>query len=215
MADRAQLLNDGEEAQRLILDGRQSGIWTAMPGIVTKVTLAEMTCEVQPAIKGSITDEDGVVTSVDLPVLADVPIVFPRAGNFILTLPLAVGDEVLVCFASRCIDAWWQSGGIQKPMEARMHDLSDGFAIPGPSSQPKVVSGISSTGAQIRNLAGTTYLEISGDGKIKMVSPAGIEISGNVTVTGDVVADGISLKNHTHPYTWTGSPGSGSTGGPT
>jgi len=215
MGDRAQLLNDNEEAQRLILDGRQSNMWTALPGIVKSVDLSKMTCEVQPAIQGSTTAEDGVVTVVNLPLLVDVPIVFPRAGSFILTLPLAAGDEVLVCFSSRCIDAWWQLGGVQRPMEARMNDLSDGFAIPGPSSQAKLVTGISSTGAQLRNLAGTTYVEISADGKIKMKSPVAIEIDGDVNVTGDVVADGISLKSHTHPYTWTGSPGSGSTGGPT
>ena len=33
------------------------------------------------------------------------------------------------------------------------------------------------------------------------VTPNGISIKGNVTVEGDVVADGISLKGHTHQYT--------------
>ena len=33
-------------------------------------------------------------------------------------------------------DSWWQSGGIGVPIESRMHDLSDGFAILAPTSQP-------------------------------------------------------------------------------
>lgn len=43
MADRNQLLNDAEAAQRAVLDGRQSTIWTAMPGIVKAVNLTKLT----------------------------------------------------------------------------------------------------------------------------------------------------------------------------
>lgn len=151
---------------RLVLDGRQSSMWTAMPAIVQSVDFDAMTCEVQPAIQGTIEDENGNRQSVNLPLLVDVPICFPNAGGFILTFPMASGDEVLVVMASRCIDAWWQSGGIQRPMEARMHDLSDGFAIPGPRSQPRVIDSISSTEVQLRNSAGDTYLSITPGGKI-------------------------------------------------
>lgn len=164
--DRRQLLNDTEESTRLALDGRQAAIWTAMPCIITKVDLTKMTIEAQPAIQGLIEDENGEVQSVDLPLLVDVPIVFPSAGGFTITLPIAVDDEVLVVFASRCIDTWWQSGGVQGPAEMRMHDLSDGFAIPGPKSRPNKISSISSTDLQIRNDAGNTYLSIGADGKI-------------------------------------------------
>jgi hypothetical protein len=202
--DRAQLLNDAEEAMRLVLDGRQSCIWTAMPGIVQSVDLEAMTCEVQPAIQGTIEDENGKLQSVNLPLLVDVPIVFPGAGGFVITFPIAAGDEVLVVFGSRCIDAWWQSGGVQRPMEARMHDLSDGFAIPGPRSQPKKVSDISSTAAQIRNDAGDAYIEIGADGKIKLVSATGIDVEGDLNVTGSIdasiqiTAQGIPLFGHVH-----------------
>lgn len=213
--DRRQLLNDAEEAQRLVLDGRQSNIWTAMPCIVTSVDFSTMTLEAQPAIQGTIEDENGVSRSVNYPLLVDVPIVFPSAGGFTLTMPIAVGDEVLVIFASRCIDSWWQSGGIGRPMEARMHDLSDGFAIPGPKSQPKKISGISSTGAQIRNDAGTTYIEISADGKIKLVSPTEVKITGNLKVSGEVTAMSetipIALSTHTHSGV---TPGGGTSGPP-
>lgn len=160
MVSRAELQNDAEETQRLILDGRQVGIWTALPGIVQKVNFTAMTCEVQPAIKATIVNDDGSQQLVSLPLLVDVPIVFPSAGGFTMTFPMAAGDEVLVVMASRCIDAWWQQGGVQPPMEARMHDLSDGFAIPGPRSQPRVIGAINSSKLQIRNDAGTVYLSV-------------------------------------------------------
>ncbi len=217
-SDRNQLLNDGEQAMRLVLDGRQSSIWTALPCIVTAVNLTAMTLEAQPAIQGTIETETGEMQSVNLPVLVDVPIVFPGAGGFILTFPVAIGDEVLVIFASRCIDAWWQSGGIQRPAEARMHDLSDGFAIPGPRSQPRVAPNISATAAQLRNQAGTSYIEMSPDGKVKIVSPVEIDFTGNIKVTGTIMATGeitsgaIPLSTHKHAGVTTGG---GTSGGPT
>lgn len=170
--DRAQLLNDSEEALRIALDSFQSSVWTAMPGIVQSVDLSTMTCEVQPSIQGIVTDENDVTQNVNYPKLVDVPIVFPSAGGFLITFPLAVGDEVLVVFASRCIDSWWQSGGTSnQPMEARMHDLSDGFAIPGPRSQVKLPAGsISSSDLQIRNDAGTVFLAVTAAGKFSMVN---------------------------------------------
>lgn len=213
--DRNQFLNDAETAMRAVLDGRQVVTWTALPGIVTKVTLSNMTCEVQPAIQSSVEDEDGNLELVSLPVLINVPIVFPSAGGFTITFPIAVGDEVLVVFSSRCIDAWWQNGDVQPPMEARMHDLSDGFAIPGPKSVPNALTGISSTGVQIRNDEGTTYVEIAANGKIKLVTPSDVEVTGNLKVSGDVVAGTVSLKNHTHPVNVPSTPFSGNTGAPT
>ncbi|MDH4163333.1 MAG: Gp138 family membrane-puncturing spike protein [Nitrospirota bacterium] len=159
--DPRQYLNDNEEGTRLAQDGHQARIWTAMPGIVQSVDLTKMTCVVQLAIQGRAEQSDGTLVYKNIALLQDVPIVFPRAGGFTITFPLAAGDEVLVVFASRCIDAWWQNGGYEnKPMEFRMHDLSDGFAIPGPSSQPKKIAAISTTEIQIRNDSGDTYLSI-------------------------------------------------------
>lgn len=40
-------------------------------------------------------------------------------------------------------------------------------------------------------------VEVSG-GAVSLVAPGGVSITGDVTVQGDVVADGISLKQHVH-----------------
>ncbi len=151
---------------RLVLDGRLSGLWTAFPGIIQSVNLTKMTCSVQPAIQGTVEDEAGAKRLVNLPLLINVPICFPNSNGFIVTFPIVANDEVLVVVASRCIDAWWQLGGVQRPMEARMHDLSDGFAIPGPRSQARLITGISATDLEIRNAAGNTLVSITGSGKI-------------------------------------------------
>jgi hypothetical protein len=167
MEDPRQYLNDNEEALRLAMENNRAGLWTAMPAIVQSVNLAKMTCVVQLAIQGRYEDQQGKLNWVNISKISDVPICFPSAGGFTITFPMAINDEVLVIFASKCIDAWWQNGGyLNKPMEYRMHDLSDGFAIPGPKSLPNVLTGISATDIQIRNKAGTTFLSIGVDGKI-------------------------------------------------
>lgn len=212
--DRASLLNDPETALRTALDGFQSGLWTAIPGIIQSVDFTKMTCTVQPAVQGEVQDETGATQNVNYPLLADVPIVFPGCAGFIITLPLAQGDEVLVVFSSRCIDSWWQSGGVNnRPLEARMHDLSDGFAIPGPRSVPNIPAGsISTTGMEIRNAAGNSKIQMSADGKIR-ITASEVDITGDLKVTGEVTAKSggtpIPLSTHKHTGVTTGSGTSG------
>lgn len=142
-----------------------------MPGIIQSVDLEEMTCEVQTSIQGSVLDENNNEQNVNYPLLVDVPIVFPSSSGFMVTLPLSAGDEVLVVFASRCIDSWWQSGGyLNRPIELRMHDLSDGFAIPGLRSLPNAAANISATDLQIRNNAGNVFFAVKANGKFSMVN---------------------------------------------
>lgn len=195
------------------MDNQQSQMWTAIPAIVQSVDLGAGTIVAQPAIRGVFTDQNGDSSYVNLPLLLDVVLTFPSAGGFTLALPIKAGDEVLVIFASRCIDAWWQSGGVQPPMELRMHDLSDGFAIPGPRSKPKVSQGLSASNARLVNDAGTVYLEITPGGVINMVAPGGVNITGDLNVSGDVTAlEGtVSLEEHIHTG---GTLSGGKTGAP-
>jgi len=192
--DQRERINDPEEALSSALDGAQAKIWTAMPGIVAAVNLTAQTVSVQPTIRGSVNKQDGSSESVTLPLLVDVPLVFPRAGGFALTFPVAVGDEVLVVFGCRAIDSWWQSGGIGEPVEARMHDLSDGFAIPGPTSQPKRLQNVSASNAQLRTEDGTAFLEITPGGQINITAPGGVNI-----VSPSLSHNGVNVgDDHTH-----------------
>ena len=94
--DRRERWAEPVEALRAALDGRQAEMWTALPGIVQSFDPAAMTVSVQPAVAGRISDEAGKAASVDLPILPDVPVVFPGGGGFALTFPVAAGDECLV-----------------------------------------------------------------------------------------------------------------------
>lgn len=150
-----------EETIRMAFQSMEAALWTAIPGIIQSFNAEAMTCVVQPAIQAKQRNKLGVISNVTLPQLLDCPVIFPAGGGFALTFPLAKGNECLVIFANRCIDAWWQQGGVQPPMELRMHDLSDGFVLAGVFSQPNKLSGISTTSTQLRTNGGDTFLDLS------------------------------------------------------
>lgn len=229
--NREERLDDPEESLRLALESAQAQIWTALPGVVTAVDLAKQTVSVQPTIQGTTENANGDTKNVNMPVLVDVPLMFPRAGGFALTFPVKAGDEVLVVFGCRCIDSWWQSGGIGAPAEARMHDLSDGFAVLAPTSQPKKLNNVSTANVQLRDEAGTTLVEITPGGKIKLNATSEIEVvapqikmTGDLTITGSISATGmmtqtggmsiggITFGSHKHTGV---QPGGGTSGAPT
>lgn len=188
----------------------------AMPGIIQSFDPDAVTAVVQPAIRYIERDNDGNKSTKDYPLLVDVPVVFPRGGGCTLTFPVEAGDECLVIFADRCIDFWWQSGGIQEPVDGRMHDLSDAFCIVGPQSQAKKIGGISTTAAQLRTDDGSAIIELAAGGAVTITSPqitinGPLQVNGEITSTGDQLAGGISQIGHTHGGV---EPGGGSTGAP-
>lgn len=187
--DPRERIGDPEEAFRTAVEGLLSGLWTAIPCYVTKINFADMTVELQPTIMAKIRQQDGTLINVKLPILLDVPIMFQGGGGFTATFPIAAGDEALAIFATLCIDSWWQSSGVQTQAELRMHDLSDAFALIGPRSKPRVISGISTNSAQLRTDDGTTFAEVKSDQTVNIAAPAGmtinapfVSISGIITV---------------------------------
>jgi hypothetical protein len=160
--DRRERYEDLQEAVRAAMDGRQSEIWTALPGIILSYDAAEGTVSVQPALKGAIQTPDGSLVDVTMDKLIHVPVHFPSGGGYTLTMPVKKGDECLVVFSSRCIDTWWDKGGVQPQAEIRKHDLSDGFAILGTRSKVRALKGASTDTVQLRTDDGKTYVEIAG-----------------------------------------------------
>jgi phage baseplate assembly protein gpV len=151
-----------------------------------------------------------------LPLLVDVPVIFPRGGGFTMTFPVRAGDECLVVFSDRCIDFWWQNGGVQETVDPRMHDLSDAFAIVGPQSQAKKISGISTTSVQVRTDDGASFIELKQGGSVNITTPlltvnGDVQVHGAISSTGDQVANGISQTGHKHGGVQSGGS---STGGP-
>jgi hypothetical protein len=236
--DRRERIENLNEMLLVALQGWQADIWTALPGIVQSFDPVKQTCEVQPAIRFKITDPalqtyqsstmvmdpSGQFAWEQMPKLLDCPVVFPGGGGVTLTFPIKPGDEVLVVIASRCIDSWWQQGGIQNQNLMRMHDLSDGFVIPQPRSQKRVFT-VSTDAAQLRTDDGSVAVELNPTTKGVKVTTTGdaevtatnikltgsVKITGALEVTGGATIGGIVFGTHRHTGVQTGG---GVSGGP-
>lgn len=190
--DRRERTDDELEALKHAIGARLTEVWTALPGTVESFDPVTMTVTVQLGTKDSIRNEDGTVSTSPFPLLTDCPVVWQGGGGVTATFPIAAGDECLVVFASRCIDAWWQSGGVQEQAEPRAHSLADGFALVGVRSRPRALPGISMTSAQLRSDDGATYIDLNPTlQKVRIVAPGGFDVvaplstfSAAVTITG-------------------------------
>jgi Phage protein Gp138 N-terminal domain len=174
-------------AHKATQDELQSRLWTSMPGIVQAFSATAMTADVQIAIQAQVLQPNGTWLDVAVSKCVDCPVIFGGGGGYASTFPLDEGDEGLLVFASRCVDAWWQQGGVQTQAELRMHDLSDGFFVPGCFSQQRVASlsgGASTTEAQLRTLDGTIMARINASSKQ----------AGLVAAASSLVVDGVANK---------------------
>lgn len=187
-------LKDSHSERETAFNGRQAMMWTAIPGIIQSFNAVALTCEVQPSIQGKQVLEDGEVIAVNLPLLLDCPVVFPHAGGCSLTFPIQPGDECIVVFSCRAIDLWWQSGGIQPPAETRMHDLSDGFVIPGPWSQVRRIPSVSTSRVELRSDDHQAVISVHPSSHEVTVETSG-NLTGSVSGTVTVTAGGaVSVK---------------------
>lgn len=211
MAERRESFRDREEALRAAMDARAANLWTATPGIVESYDPAAQTVSVQVALQMRVRGPDGTEAMQSVSVLPDVPVCFPRAGGFAVTFPVKPGDECLVVFGMRCIDSWWQMGGVQPPLDARMHDPSDGFAIFGPTSQPRRLNPPpSGSNLCLRTDSGSASIELTPGGAVNILAPGGLNIQApQVQSSGDMKAGSVSLREHLHDKVQSGGAVSG------
>lgn len=208
------------EAIRAAAHKSSVGIRVAMPGIIESFNRGQQTVTVRPAIREVLRD-GGAETEIEIPLLVDVPIVLPRAGGYLLAFVPEAGDECLVVFADTCIDGWWQSGGVQSQAERRRHDLSDGFAIPGPWSQPNLPE-LPEKGVRLQDKDGEIYIAIE-DKKVEIKSEQilhdadqidlkAVQITleaARIDLNGSLYINGSVYQSHTHSV----STGASRTGG--
>lgn len=103
--------------------------------VVAKITAVnETTIGCTPVINRVVEDE-----SRQLPEFIEVPPVIIQGGGSYIAEPIAVGDYCLVLISERCYDAWYAGSDFVSPLEMRMHDYSDGFALCGINPQAAAI----------------------------------------------------------------------------
>jgi hypothetical protein len=126
------------------LDYYFTRVHTSFPGVVTEYDPATRRAAIQPSLKRRA----GNKGFVDFPLLIDVPVQFPGNKKYTIHFPLEKGDEVMVFFSERSLEAWKDVGqdGIEDP-DPRRFSLSDAYCIPG--VQPREFIAADEPGLQI------------------------------------------------------------------
>lgn len=159
-------------------------VHVALPGKINNYDPGDQRAEIQPLIQRRIVAEDGEEILESLPAIPDVPVIFPRSGEFFLSFPLKKGDHVMLVFQERSLDNFLSAKKGQEvdPDEFRKHDLTDAVAYPGlypfgealnDADADKMMMGKDSDGAQIQiEEGGSVKIKMKGSGDISII-PSG------------------------------------------
>ncbi|MDO5643906.1 MAG: phage baseplate assembly protein V [Paracoccus sp. (in: a-proteobacteria)] len=135
--------------------------------------------------------------------------------------PLLTGDLVMIAPRAGQDRAWWPyEPGEQVCVFAPSGNLSAGVIMgavysgsaPAPGNKAGLHRQVYADGTVIEFDRTSSHFRMHlGAGSAEIVAPGGISITGDVTVAGDLIADGISLKAHVHGGVISGGS---NTGGP-
>ncbi len=157
---------------------------TILPARVVAVADDRKTIDVKPVISSLVNRK-----KIDLPIFKFVPPIFLQGGGNYLAHPIKVGDYCLLLVTERCFDNWYVGQDFETPLDARIHDYSDSFALVGINPEQKAIE--IPTGDETIHHGD---LHIEGD----------LRVTGEITATGrihsnvDVTAGTVSLMNHVH-----------------
>jgi hypothetical protein len=158
------------------------------------------------------------------PPLIECPVYQYGGKSFAVEVQIDPGDEGVILFSQRCIDAWCQTGGIAQNPILRFHDFSDAYFLPGMRSNPGALPAFQNNGVRLRNSDGSQYFWLKNDGTGEitvdtltinaemvhngnatrngsLLQNGNINLSGSYTAIaagGDFVAQNVSLVGHTH-----------------
>ena len=158
------------------------GIHTAVPAVIVSYDPASGKAVVQP--KAKFRKPDG--TTIEYPSVSGVPVMFPQSQNITVAFPVKAGDGCLLVFAETALDYWLY--GTETSSELRF-DLSSAIALPGIAAAGSGVMAQACREDAVIVKVGATALK---------VSTAGVEITGKLTVTGEVRGNSVALSTHTH-----------------
>lgn len=159
-------------AMRGAIEGELLELHVSMPARVVAFDPDHQRCDVQPSLRRVVRTADGGEEELALPVITHVPIVYPSAGGWRLTFPLAIGDTVSLVFSERSLDEWLDGdGGLVTPGPGRRHALSDAQAYPGLRPFGSPIPGIGTTDMVLGREDGSNEIRLRPDGSI-LIGPA-------------------------------------------
>lgn len=184
-------------------------VHTAFPARVERVERdgTSWLADVKPMYLRHIAKRGGGEVTEELPVIPQVPIIWPASGGWGIAMPISVGDHVLVIASEHAIGEWRARGAVCDPILRGRHDLNGCFAIPGAATAGRKFADALSDAAQ----AG---IVIGKDGGIQIaMSTTEIKLGRSATsyaAKADAVLDrlqDIVTSFNTHTHTVAAAPG--------
>lgn len=170
------------DALRQAIQFQLYDVHTALPGVIVSYDFAKQKAEIQPTLKKSYLDG----TTLELPILSNVPVIFPRAGGASLTFPVVQGDTCLLLFIERSTDLWKSVGGNVAPNDSRKFDLSDAVAIMG--LFPFTENSLAENNSDVLLTYKSSNIRIKESGDIQIDTAGKVAIGNNSTEVLDIVS---------------------------
>lgn len=176
-------MSDLTELLRASFEYQIHEIYTAIPCVIVNVAdINQQRVDVQPVLKNIRPDG----TDVNHPVILGVPLMFPATATSALTFEVNSGDYVMCIFSQRCSDSFKAGNGeIARPIDLRIFDKRDAYAILGASPFSKAVNN-----PKKRKWSHSTNdtvlahnLNTSNEVEIRLHKNGGITINSNAAVT--------------------------------
>ncbi len=152
---------------------------TCMPAEILRIHSGDhglQFVDVLPSLQRQVPNEEGELIDESLPLIPMVPVGYPQGGGFFISVPLAVGDIVLLVFAERSLDQWIEtarkaSKRTVNPGDTGTHTLDGAIALPcGPAPRGELLEGVSAANLVIGKVgAGPAgQIQITAAGQIQL-----------------------------------------------
>jgi hypothetical protein len=149
------------------IENRLLDVHTALIAKVESYDAEKQLANVSPVLKRRVRGMDGGWVGEQLPVLCDVPVLFPRAGGFFISFPIQPGDFVQLVFNEVDIEEWLDET-TPTIAHSQRFTTQGAVAIPGIFSQSKTLTGAHKTNF-VAGKDGGLQIHIDGD-KIRLGS---------------------------------------------
>lgn len=217
-----------EELHEAQMEELKLSLHFAGVGRIQRYDPVHQVADVVPQVRHPVPQPDGTYVFEDLPVLPDVPVIFPRMGKWFLAFSVEAGDAVQLLYDSAAPGAWRRqpdSGAtgldrvreLKNPATLQRHHLSNAVAIPGidtyaralthapPYREPTSALACLTLGS---DLDAGTRLSIYGDGSMKITKGSTVVIqldaAGTLQLGGTgltALLDGLVTARGVDPFT--------------
>ena len=191
------------EILRVAAENRERDLFVAFVGVVEKFTPGPPgppVVDVLPVIKRALSDTDGKIVHEDLPVVQNVPVVYPSATGVSMTWPITKGDHVLCVCTNWSHQQWRETGSPSEPGDLRTHEVGNALAIAG--VLPKSGTLPMGTGIEVR----APDINVETTANVDVTTPANVNVDALLVSIGSaskefvVLADKLvtAFDAHTH-----------------